>query len=126
MHREEIKSKVVARLKKAVGRGNAIKGEVLYVQVTDDAIIPAKRNSQTRIIRSIVRELREKRELPVMSSSNGYWLAESDQELREYVEQRLIEAKRMIKLGSQLSGVPVDRMVEQLKIKLKLKEQINE
>lgn len=123
MHREYIKENVVEVLKKHRGKENAIKSKVLFCLATGEAIIPAKAQSQTRVIRSVIRELREKRELPVMSGDKGYWIAESDEELRDYVERSLIEAKRMMKLGSQLSGIPVDRMVEQLKLKLNENEQ---
>jgi hypothetical protein len=116
MHRDVIKKRVLHLLQKHRGKENAISAKVLYCLATEDSIVPVKAHNQTRIIRSIVNECRMER-IPILSG-NGYWMAESDEDLRLYVESALDECARAFRLNSNLSRIPVDRMVEQLKLKL--------
>lgn len=125
MHREIIIDKVRNILKQHVGKQNAISAMNLYCLATGAHEIPAKKNNQTRIIRSVIRELQTKFQLPVMSG-NGYYIADSDAELKVFVEMKITTASRMFGLANKLSGIPIDRMVEQLKIKLENEEVNNE
>lgn len=118
MHRDYIKKNVLRILKKHIGKENAIKANALYCLATAEYIIPAKASNQTRIIRSLIREIRKERELAVISGEPGYWIAENDEELNEFVNKQLNTARRMFGLAHTLSGIPIDRMVEQFKLNL--------
>jgi hypothetical protein len=121
MHREHIKKSVINILKSHVGKANAISANQLYCMVTGETLYPAKASNKTRIIRSVIREIRARRELPILSG-NGYWLAETDEELKLFVEKRIKTATRIFGLSRELSGIPIDRMVEQLKLELEKEE----
>lgn len=125
MHREIIKERVERILRKHVGKENAISAMNLYCLVTGDHEVPAKKNNQTRIIRSVIHEIQADQKIPVISG-NGYWIAKTDKELHAFIEKKINTATRMFGLAHKLSGIPIDRMVEQLKLKLENEEQHND
>ena len=118
MDREMIIKRVFNILSKRVGKTNAISAKHLYCAVFNDYIIPAKAQCQTRAIRLAVRELRKSKKLGIVSGQPGYWVAETEEELKAYTQKLLRTAQRSFGLAHQLSGVPIDRMVEQFKLDL--------
>ena len=117
-----LKVSILSELKERVGKQNAISANHLFIIVTGDTLIPSRARNQTRGVRYAIRQLRKERN-PIMCGKEGYWWAESDQELTEYVERQLRTAARIFKLNRDLSGACVDAMVEQLKLNIEQMEQ---
>lgn len=56
-----------------------------------------KMETTTRQVRQIIRDLRVKWEVPIISDVNGYWIVTSQEEAQEYLNRLEIEAKAQIK-----------------------------
>lgn len=124
-YRPEFKQRVVEVLKNCVGRENAISAEQLFTLVTGETIVPSLAANQTRLIRSIVLDIRKNKEQPIISGY-GYWLAEDDAELEQYTLKLLRAAERKFHLARTLSMVPVSHMIEQHKLNFTDQESTNE
>lgn len=53
----------------------------------EDDIVKNKRASTLRQVRQIIRNLRVKYDIPILSDNKGYWLPLTTQEVEEYVER---------------------------------------
>lgn len=91
----------------------AITMERLYVRSTGDYILPGKKYNQTRIVRSIIRELRMDDQVPVISNECGYYLAESEAELEPYLRAKLSELRGRFELYRRMSRMPIGQMLRQ-------------
>jgi len=69
-----------------------------------------------------VKELRYVDKMPILSGSRGYWIAESETELRAFTDKLLRTGTGTLRLAHKLSGIPIDRMVEQFKLDLESEE----
>lgn len=123
--RPHLRTKVVKELKKHVGKTNAISAANLLTLTTGEIVVPSLERNQTRLIRSIIRDIRRDKELAIISG-NGYWVAESDEELTAYAHKLLCEAARKYGLARSLSKVPVSRMVKQFNLNFSDEEKNNE
>lgn len=56
-----------------------------------------KMETTTRQVRQIIRDLRVKWEVPIISDVKGYWIVNSQEEAQEYLSRLEIEAKAQIK-----------------------------
>lgn len=62
-----------------------------------------KLETTTRQVRQIIRDLRVKWWVPVISDVKGYWIVESEQEAQEYLTRLEMEAKAQIKAWVETS-----------------------
>lgn len=111
-YRPQIREAVINVLKTCKGKDNAISAANLFVAATGETVVPSIERNQTRVIRSIVNDLRREKVLPIISG-NGYWLAESDAELEAFTLNLLRQAETKFGLARTLSKVPVSSMVKQ-------------
>jgi hypothetical protein len=56
-----------------------------------------KMETTTRQVRQIIRDLRVKWEVPIISDVKGYWIVNSQEEAQEYLSRLEVEAKAQIK-----------------------------
>lgn len=56
-----------------------------------------KMETTTRQVRQIIRDLRVKWEVPIISDVKGYWIVTSQEEAQEYLNRLEVEAKAQIK-----------------------------
>lgn len=126
VERDVLQERVIAVLKKHVGRDNAITQKQLFVETANETLWPNSAVNQTRILRSVVREIRKKKLLPICSGTQGYWLAESDAELEEFTVKLLKTAARQFGLARDLSKVPISRMIKQHKLNFNDEENNND
>lgn len=95
--RQELKEKIIVELKLCVGPQRAITAADLFRAVTNDPIIPWRRYDQTRVIRSIVKQLRQDG-LPIghrNAALGGYFWAQNDEQLDgtiKYFRDRALSA----------------------------------
>lgn len=89
MDRKLVKQRMKTILKKHKGPEDCITMCELFVDVTGNHIIPNQRYNQTRLIRSIVKDLREEG-CPIGikgGTSGGYFWARNDAELKGTIEK---------------------------------------
>lgn len=63
-----------------------------------------KMETTTRQVRQIIRDLRVKWEVPIISDVKGYWIVTSQEEAEEYLDRLEIEAKAQIKSWIETSN----------------------
>ena len=100
MNDEEIRERIKQILLEHEGANNPISVREINeeVDVNSSNVIPN--------IRKVISEVVLEEEIPVIASSEGYYLVQNEQELKEYVEQleSRIEAINERKLGVQLAA----------------------
>lgn len=126
IYRPELKKRVIEILQSHKGKDNAISANNLFIEATDETLWPMKAANQTRVIRQLVRDIRKDKLLPVISGNEGYWVAESDEELEAFTVKLLKTAARQFGLARELSNVPVSRMVAQYKLNFTDEDEVNE
>jgi len=71
-------------------------GPITAIEIAGKLHLDGCRESQRRHVRAIIEELRNKDCRIAANQRDGCWIAKNDQEWREYLEGRKIEAKRQI------------------------------
>lgn len=126
IERQELQENVIAIMKNHVGKDNAIPQKQLFIIAANETLWPNSSVDQTRPLRSVIRDIRKKKLLPLCSGNQGYWLAESDAELEAFTVKLLKTAERQFGLARDLSKVPVSRMIKQHKLNFKDEENNND
>lgn len=110
VNRDQIESNIMNILNQHVGQHNAIKSAPLYIRATGDVLIPAKAHSQTRIIRSVVQDLRRDKRVPICSGAKGYWMAEDQDEFVDWLRKKMDNFGRSIGLDLKLNNTVLSEM----------------
>lgn len=118
--RQHLKQKVDDLLQQHLGNDNCILMNEIYVSITGGHIIPNRRYDQTRIIRSIIKDLREDgRPIGIKPGSNGgYFTARNDEELESTI--RLFHGRAMssLKQEAALKRISFSELLEQYELEL--------
>lgn len=93
---EQIAAITGPELAKTVSILQQATGPMTAIEVAARLGLAGCRESQRRHVRAIIEELRNKGVRIVANQIDGCWIAKGDQEWREYLEGRKIEAKQQI------------------------------
>ncbi len=121
LERDVLKDRALAVLRRHVGKGQAITMTRLTAAIQGGDVIPSRRYEETRLVRSIVEELRRDGH-PVAhfnGRGGGYFWAETEEELEEtaaWFRQRAMSAFRQ---EAALKRISLAELVEQLALDLK-------
>lgn len=113
--REYLKNGVKQTIRQHVGPNTAIKMDVLFVELTGDVIIPWRRHEQTRIVRSLVNQLRNEG-CPIGSCRGGYFWARNEQELDSTLAKLHTSAMTSLKTEAALKRVSFSDLLKQYEI----------
>lgn len=116
-----LKQKLKKIVHECVGPESAISMQGLYVRLTGHGIIPYKRHEQTRIVRSLVNELRNEG-CPIGSTSgnsNGYFWARNEKELDITLAKLHGQAMTSLKTEAALKRVSFDDLLKQYQIEFR-------
>lgn len=83
-------------LAKALSVLQDAKGPMTAIEIAARLGLGGCRESQRRRVRAIIEELRNKGWRIAANQTDGCWIARDDQEWRDYLESRKIEAKQQI------------------------------
>lgn len=124
LSRSELKLKVDQLLQSHLGADNCILMNAIFVSVTGSHIIPNRRYDQTRIIRSIIKELREDgRPIGIKAGSNGgYFTAQNDEELESTILLFHHRAMSSLKQEAALKRISFSELLEQYELELSEKD----
>lgn len=106
------------------GPDNCIKMDDLFCHVTGEHIIPYRRYDQTRIVRSLVKDLR--REGCAIGNkagkNGGYFLATTEEELEKTI--KTLHSRALASLGQEaaLKRVKVEHLLEQYRLEFNNQE----
>lgn len=108
-----------------VGQENAIKSENLFVLMTGQIIIPKRANDQTRIVRSIVKQLESEgvRIVHVTGKNGGYFMATCQEDIDRKIAWFMKRIKSAFKRVMHLGNMTFDDVFKQLEIDFKEKEE---
>ena len=104
------------KLKQHKGPENCVTMNELFVDATGSYIIPNRRYDQTRIIRSIVKDLREEG-CPIGikgGKSGGYFWARNDAELKSTIEKFHHRAMSSLQQEAALRRIPFNQLLLEL------------
>ena len=113
---EERTSEVLHRRK---GLENIISMSDLYLMITGQSFNPEggrtkATHNQTRIIRSIVHDMRRYDHIGICTGvGGGYYIAATDAEMDEYLERFFAITRRRFELGNCMSGIPIEDLAQQ-------------
>jgi hypothetical protein len=116
--RTHLKEKLKRIVREHVGPEGSISMQALYVQLTGHGIIPYKRHEQTRIVRSLVNELRNEG-CPIGSTSgnsSGYFWARDEKELGITIAKLHGQAMTSLKTEAALKRIPFSDLLKQYQI----------
>jgi len=124
LSRSELKLKVDLLLQSHLSADNCILMNEIFVSVTGSHIIPNRRYDQTRIIRSIIKELREDgRPIGIKAGSNGgYFTAQNDEELESTILLFHHRAMSSLKQEAALKRISFSELLEQYELELSEKD----
>lgn len=89
----------------------------LFTRVTGQHIIPMRKYDQTRVVRSIVRELREDGH-PIANGKNGYYLATSTAALKPTIDKFHQRAMSSLKTEAALRKIDPSGVIQQYQLEL--------
>lgn len=121
LDREQLKDAVKALLKTHEGPEAAITMTELYARVTGAVVIPWRRYDQTRLIRSVVEQLRREG-CPIGlkgGPAGGYFWARNDEELKGTIGWFHERAMSALKQEAQLKRLHPGELIRQYEIELK-------
>lgn len=119
-----MKDRIREILKHHQGPDNCITMNNLYIKVTESFIVPFKRYDQTRVIRSLVKDLREEG-TPIGNRSGirgGYFWAQCDKELESTIAIFHERAFSSFKQEAALKRISIDELIEQYKLEINPQE----
>jgi len=120
LDREQIKQRVLEVLAGHVGKANAITMADLTSAVQRCQVTPSRRYDESRIVRSVVEQLR--REGHAVCHHNGkgggYFMAASDEELADTARWFRQRAMSAFKQEAALKRISLVELVEQLRLDL--------
>ena len=93
---EQIRTITTPELALTISILDAAKGPMTAIEIAAKLHLEGCRESQRRHVRAIIEELRNKGVRVVANQIDGCWIAKDDNEWREYLEGRKIEAKQQI------------------------------
>jgi hypothetical protein len=120
LDRNELIERVRKIIKQYQGPDLCITKEKVFVEATGENIIPWRRVDQTRIIRSMVKQLRREG-CPIAFKSGkrgGYFWARTDQELETTINVFHSRAMSSLKQEATLKRIPVGDVVDQYKLEI--------
>ena len=122
MHEDiaEYKKVVIELLQDFKGPDNCILMAEIFVRITGSHIIPNRRTDQTRMVRTIIKELREEGH-PIgikAGSSGGYFIARTDEELKKTIEIFHNRAISSLKQEAALKRIGFNELLEQYEFEL--------
>lgn len=126
--RMTLKVRVRELLNKHQGPDDCVLMNEIFVEVTGNHIIPTRRYDQTRIIRSIIVDLREEGcPIGIKAGSNGgYFWARNDEELESTIQTFHKRAISSFKQEAALKRIPFGKLLEQYELELSQQPQLQE
>lgn len=120
MDRKELKRRVDELLQAHTGADDCVLMNEIFVTVTGSHIIPNRRYDQTRIIRSIIKELREDgKPIGIKAGSNGgYFTARNDEELESTIQLFHHRAMSSLRQEAALKRISFSELLEQYELEL--------
>lgn len=115
--RPDLKARVLELLEHHHGPDNAITMTRLFAAATGEIVIPNRRYDQSRIIRSIIDELR-RQGVPVGIASDGYFLARDAEELASTIDWFHARALSHMRVEKHLRRIDPARLTEQYRLEL--------
>lgn len=118
LDREQLKERALAVLQRHVGKPNAITMTRLTAAIQGGDVVPSARYEESRIVRSIISQLREEGH-PIChfnGTGGGYFWAANEAELEHtaaWFRQRAMSAFRQ---EANLKRISLSELVEQLKL----------
>lgn len=104
-------------LERHEGVERAITMTALFAIATGDTVVPGRRYDQTRIVRSLIEQLRREG-LPIGICRHGYFLARSEQELAPTIRAFHSRAMSGLRQERALTRVSFDELLEQYRLEL--------
>jgi len=120
LERDEIKEAVHLMLQRHRGKGNPITMIQLTADVMDFYIVPNNKYNQSRIVRSVIRQLRFEG-VPIghaCGTNGGYFYADDQKELDETADLVHRRAVSSLQLERELRRINVGELLQQLEIEL--------
>ncbi|HFE31899.1 MAG TPA: hypothetical protein ENJ17_01160 [Gammaproteobacteria bacterium] len=119
--RQAIKARVREIIERYQGPALCVTKEQVFVNATGETVIPWRRVDQTRIIRSLVEELRQDG-CPIGFKGGrcgGYFWARNDNELASTINTFHSRAMSGLRQEAALRRIPMNEVIEQHKLELK-------
>ena len=110
--RADLLVRVEALLQQCRGPQAAIRMVDLFALATGDVVIPGKRYDQTRIVRSLVDQLR-RQGCPIAGGANGYFWADDPADLEPTIRWFHLRALASLRQERALRRVPFAAVLEQ-------------
>ena len=120
--REWLTRRVLTELERRTCEQDAITMTELFARVTGETVIPWRRYDQTRVIRSIVKQLREDGH-PIANGTGGYYMAASAEALQPTIERYHQRAMSSLKTEAALKKIDPAGLVEQYRLELQATEE---
>lgn len=105
-------------LERHEGRDQPITMAALFAITTGETIVPGRRYDQTRIVRSLIEQLRREG-LPVANSPRGYFLARDDEELAPTIRAFHQRAMSSLRQEKALKRVSFEDLLRQYELELR-------
>lgn len=123
IEREELAQQCLAIITEHVGKDSAITSYQLLVEATGALIIPGRKVDQTRLIRSIVKQLRMDGHAIAGHAGfgGGYYLARNDEELQDTIRWFHKRGLSAFAQEAALKKISLDELFEQYKLELQEK-----
>ena len=115
--RADLLVRVEALLQQCRGPQAAIRMVDLFALATGDVVIPGKRYDQTRIVRSLVDQLR-RQGCPIAHGANGYFWADDPADLEPTIRWFHLRALASLRQERALRRVPFAAVLEQYRLDL--------
>ena len=110
--RADLLVRVEALLQQCRGPQAAIRMVDLFALATGDVVIPGKRYDQTRIVRSLVDQLRRQGR-PIAHGNSGYFWADDPADLEPTIRWFHLRALASLRQERALRRVPFSQVLEQ-------------
>lgn len=122
--RKRLLDNVRAILLHHVGADNAIRMVDLFAQATGEVVVPGKRYDQTRIIRSIINQLRAEH-FPVCAHDAGYYLPRVWRDIEPTIRKLESRAIASFRVAANLRRCSVQDLLRHYQLKLPMEESDN-
>jgi hypothetical protein len=125
LDREEVKARVREILERHEGPGDCITMTALHSQATGQVIIPWRRYDQSRLVRSLVAELRREG-CPIGDRGGregGYFWAADRQQLEPTIAKLHARALSSLRQEAVLKRVRAEELLQQYEIELSTEEE---
>lgn len=115
--RNRISDGVLMELSQRHSEQDAITMAELFVKVTGDHIIPMRKYDQTRIIRSVIKQLREEGQ-PIADCSSGYYMADSTAALQPTIDKFHHRAMSSLRTEAALKKIQPGSLIKQYELEI--------